>query len=130
MSQMSYNQLIDRMIDGVSKGDLRQAEDALSAVGGKFGGEQYKFALDKFSKLLKHSSKSTDRNDMIKKALASGDLIQLPTSVQPYCPKLGLPVSKVDFDDRGRPVPMRRAAHSNDVDGTGAMMSSSKIVLS
>lgn len=130
MGGMSYNQLIDRMIDGVSKADLRQAEDALSAVGNKFGGEQYKFALDKFSKLLKHSSGNTERDDMIKKALASGDLIQLPTSVQPYCPKLGLPVSKIDFDDRGRVVPMRRAAQSNDIDETGAMISSSKITLS
>ena len=67
---------------------------------------------------------------MIKQALANGDLVQLPTSVQPYCPKLGLPVSKVDFDHRGRPVPARRKAQRDNLDETGAMLSTSKVALS
>ena len=130
MTRLSYGQLVDRIIDGVSRSDYRQAEDALSVISNKFEGQQYLSALDKFSKLLKHSSNGTERQAMIKKALESGDLIQIPTSVQPYCPKLGLPVSKVDFDHKGRPVPMTRKAQRDNLDETGAMMSTSKIALS
>ncbi len=130
MSRLSYSQLLDRMIDGVSTGNYKQAEDALSVIGDKFEGGQYLAAFDKFSKLLKHSSDNSDRAGLIKQALSRGDLIRVPTSVQPYCPKLGLPVSKVDFDKNGKPIPMRRNAQDNSLESTGAMISSSKIALS
>jgi hypothetical protein len=130
MSRLSYGQLIDRMIDGVSKNNYRQAEDALGVISEKFEGSQYLAALDKFTKLLKHSSSNTEREEMIKAALESGDLIRVPTSVQPYCPKLGLPVSKVDFDAKGRPVPMRRSAQQESIDELGAMMSTSRVTFS
>jgi len=130
MSRLSYPQLINRMVDGVSRTDYRQAEDALSVIGNKFDGAQYLAALDKFTKLLKHSSNGTERDAMIKKALENGDLIRVPTSVQPYCPKLGLPVSKISFDAKGRPVPTRRASQTEDLDSLGAAISSSRVTLS
>ncbi len=130
MSRLSYGQLIDRMIDGVSRTDYRQAEDALNTINEKFDGTQYLAALDKFTKLLKHSSNGTEREAMIKKALENGDLIRVPSSVQPYCPKLGLPVSKVDFDEKGRPFPMHRNAQKNSLDNLGAMISSSRVTIS
>jgi hypothetical protein len=130
MSRLSYNQLVDRIIDGVSRSDYRQAEDALNTIGDKFNGQQYLSALDKFTQLLKHSSSGTERDAMIKNALKNGDLIQVPTSVQPYCPKLGLPASKVDFDSKGRPIPIRRKAQRDNLDETGAMISSSRVALS
>jgi len=130
MTRLSYGQLVDRIINGVSNNDYRQAEDALSVIGEKFDGQQYLSALDKFSKLLKHSSEGTERDALIKQALANGDLVQLPTSIQPYCPKLGLPVSKVGFDHKGRPVPARRKAQRDNLAESGAMISTSKIALS
>jgi hypothetical protein len=130
MNKQSYHDLIDSMIDGVSSGNLRMAEDALATIGGKFELSQYKAALDKFSKLLKHSSKGSERDKMIKSALKSGDLIVVPTSVEPYCPKLGLPASKVAFDDKGRIIPARKKSKSDNLDDSGAMMSSYNISIS
>ena len=131
MSKVSYHELMDRMIEGVASKDYRLAEDALSTISSRFGSSRYLSALDKFSKLLKHSSNvSTERDDMIKEAVSNGDLISVPTSVELYCPKLGLPVSKVSFDDRGRPVPMRRKAQSDNLFESGASMSTSKIIIS
>ena len=83
-----------------------------------------------FSKLLKHSSGNTDRDEQIKQALDRGDLIRVSTSVQLYCPKLGLPVSKVAFDEKGRPIPATRALKTSSLQESGAMISSSKVVLS
>ena len=130
MSKQSYYSLIDTMIDGVSSGDLRMAEDALATIGGKFDSGQYKAALDKFSKLLKHSSKGSERDKLIKSALKSGELIVVPTSVEPYCPKLGLPASKIAFDDKGRIVPARKSSKADNLDDSGAMMSSYNISIS
>lgn len=127
MERLSHDQLLDRMVSGVSKGDLKIAEDALKTIEIKFGGQIYLSALDKFSKLLKHASNSDKRDGLIKEALKKGDLIWVPTSVEPFCPKLGLPVSKIDFDVKGRPVPSRRSM-SEGIEG--AMMSTSKVVLS
>jgi hypothetical protein len=130
MSKMTYGQLVAGIIDGVSKSDYKQAEDALEVIRGKFGDQQYLAALDKFSKLLKHSSKDSEREALVKQAFDRGDLIRVPTSVQLYCPKLGLPVSKVSFNAKGKPVPMRREAQRDNLSETGAMISSSKIALS
>ena len=130
MRRLSYQQLISEVAAGVSAGDLRRSEDAMSVIQSKFGGERYKSALDTFSKMLKHASSGGERETLIKAALDRGDLIRVPTSVQLYCPKLGLPVSKVAFDDKGRPVPAVRKVSSDSIEAAGAMINSSKIVLS
>lgn len=127
MEKLSHDQLLDRMIMGVSSGDLKTAEDALKTIGNKFGGQTYISALEKFSKLLKHASNSDKRDLLIKEALKKGDFIWIPTSVEPFCPKLGLPASKVDFDAKGRPVPFRKSMRE---DIEGALISTSKVVLS
>lgn len=108
LSEMSYHQLMDRMIDGVANKDYRASEDALSVIEKRFGGNQYLVAFDKFTQLLKYSASSTKRDQLIKEAFDRGDLIKVPTSVDLYCPKLGLPVSKISFDNKGRPVPAGR----------------------
>lgn len=130
MSKQSYHALVDTMIDGVSSGDFRMAEDALATIGQKFDAGQYRAAFDKFSKLLKHSSKNSDREKLIKSALKSGELIMVSTSVEPYCPKLGLPVSKIAFDDRGRMIPARRSSKADNLAESGAMMSTYNISIS
>jgi hypothetical protein len=130
MDRLSYSQLIDQIDSGVANGNYKQAEDAVLVIGQKFEGGQHLAALDRFSKLLKHSSGSTERDALIKAAFDNGDLIKVPTSVQLYCPKLGLPVSKVAFDAKGRPVPMSRSKQGGNLSDTGAMISSSKISLS
>ena len=131
MSRISYHELMDKMIEGVSSEDYRLAEDALSTISSRFDNAKYLSALDKFSKLLKHSSNvNTERDDMIKEAVRNGDLISVPTSVELYCPKLGLPVSKVSFDDKGRPMPMRRKAQADNLFESGAAISTSKIFMS
>jgi hypothetical protein len=127
MERLSHDQLLDRMISGVSSGDLKIAEDALRAIELKFGGQTYISALEKFSKLLKHASNNDKRDVLIKEALKKGEFIWVPTSVEPFCPKLGLPASKVDFDAKGRPIPFRRSMRE---DIEGALISTSKVVLS
>lgn len=108
LSRLSYPQLMDVMIDGVSKKDYKASEDALSAIGSKFGPERFKTALEDFQKLLKTASQSFDQ-DLIKSAVSRGDLIRTKNSVEWFCPKLGLPLSKIAFDDKGRPVPKFRS---------------------
>lgn len=130
MKRLSYDQLLGEVTAGVSKGDFRRSEDALGVIQQKFGGQRYLSALDTFSKLLKHSSENTDRDALIKQAFDRGDLIRVPTSVQLYCPKLGLPVSKIAFDSKGRPVPAARKVEAEPLQNSGAMISNSKVVLS
>jgi hypothetical protein len=130
MNRLSYPQLIDQVTEGVTVSDFRKAEDALATIETKFGGQKYISALDMFSKLLKHSANNSERDDHIKNALDRGELIRVPTSVQLYCPKLGLPVSKVAFDEKGRMIPATRALKSDPLKETGAMISASRIVLS
>lgn len=130
MDRLNYSQLIGEMESGIANSDFRRAEDALSSIQARFEPAKHLAALDHYSKLLKHASSSSSRDALIKAAVDRGDLISIPTSVQLYCPKLGLPVSKVAFDHKGRPVPATRELTSGGLSETGAMISSSKISLS
>ena len=129
LSKMSYHQLVDRMIEGVANEDYKLSEDALDSIQSRFGPTQHKIALDKFATLLKISSyKGSSRAAMVKVAFQRGDLINRPTSVEPYCPKLGLPLSKIDFDEQGRPYPKyRNKTANNDED---IPISTSRIIMS
>jgi len=127
---MSYHGLIDNMINGVANGDYRLAEDSLAEVGNRFDSDHYLSALDKFTMLLKTSSHITNFDDsVVKKAFANGHLINTPTSVEPYCPILGLPLSKIYFDENGRPTPKRAGAKSDNLSESGVGMLTSKIVI-
>jgi len=126
----SYHDLMDSVIDGVSRKDYRVAEDALMVIQSRFTPEQYVFALNKFSALLKASSEDEERALLVRSALERGDLIRVSTSIEPYSPKLGLPLRKLDFDSKGRPIPMRRAGKSDNLKDSGAHISTSKIFLS
>jgi len=129
LGKLSYAQLLDVIIDGVAKKDYKASEDALSTIGSKFGPERFKMALEDFQKMIKTASQSFDDN-FIKEAVKRGDLIRTKNSVEWFCPKLGLPLSKVAFDEKGRPVPRFRNEKRNldSIDGT--IISTSKIVLS
>jgi hypothetical protein len=128
LSEMSYQQLMDQMVEGVASKDYKLAEDSLEVIASRFGGNQYLVAFDQYSQLLKHSSEGSKRQQLIKEAFDRGDLIKVPTSVDLYCPKLGLPVSKVTFDEKGRVIPAgRRAKSENQVQD--AMISNSRILL-
>lgn len=129
MGRMTYAQLVDQMDSGVAGSNLKQAEAALSVIEEKFGSQRYMASLDRFSKLLKHASGSTERDSLIKAAFDRGDLINVPTSVQLYCPKLGLPVGKVAFDAKGRVTPMTRNAQPEELNASGVMISTSKVSL-
>ncbi len=130
MNQMSYHELTDRMIDGIASNDYRQAEDALATIGDRFDAAQYRTAFKQFTNLLKRSSNTSERNKLIKKAMEKGDLIMVPTSIEPYCPSLGLPASKIDFDDKGRIVPKHRKEKADNAIDSGTHISTSKIFLS
>lgn len=128
LGSMSYHQLIDRMVDGVANKDYKLAEDALDTIEKRFGGNQYLTAFDQFTQLLKHSAEGTVRQKLVKEAFERGDLIKIPTSVELYSPKLGLPLSKIAFDEKGKPIPAgRRAKSENQLQDT--MMSTNKIIL-
>lgn len=127
LSKMSYQQLMDQMIDGISHQDYKLAEDVLQTINQRFGSDKYLVAFDQYSQLLKHSSNGSRRKELIKAAFERGDLIKVPTSVDLYCPKLGLPISKVSFDEKGRVIPMSRSTKSeNQIQDT--VISTTKIV--
>lgn len=129
LGRLSYPQLMDVVIDGVAKKDYKGSEDALSAIGSKFGPERFKIALDDFQKLIKTASQSFDE-DMIKTAVKAGHLIRTKNSVEWFCPKLGLPLSKIAFDSAGRPVPKFRN-EKRDLETLGDVgFSTSKIFIS
>tara|TARA_A100001011_G_scaffold398129_1_gene501477 strand:- start:3311 stop:4870 length:1560 start_codon:yes stop_codon:yes gene_type:complete len=131
MTRISYHELMDKMIQGVASNDYRLAEDALSSIQSRFDQSSYVAALDKFSKMLKHSSKDdTKRAENVKMAFSRGDLINVSTSLEPYCPKLGLPLSKVAFDEKGRVVPMRKKNQAENLEDSGASMSTSRVLFS
>jgi hypothetical protein len=127
MRSMSYHQLVDKIVEGVSSKDYRMAEDSLATIQERFGPAQHKIALDKFATLLKAASgTSSKRAEVVKAAFKRGDLINLKTSVEPYCPKLGLPLSKIDFDQYGQPYPRYRNKTANNDEET--LISTSRIV--
>lgn len=130
LGSMSFHQLMDEVISGASSKDYKRSEDALATIQDKFGPEHHKSALDKFSQLLKHSSdySETRRGKLIKEAVQRGDLIKFPTTLEWFSPKLGLPISKIAFDDKGRMVPARRKAQSDNIVNE-AIISTSKILL-
>lgn len=129
LGKLSYAQLMDVMIDGVAKKDYKSSEDALSTIGSKFGPERFKMALEDFQKMIKTASQSFNQ-DFVKEAVKRGDLIRTKNSVEWFCPKLGLPLSKVAFDEKGRPVPKFRAEKRSLESIDGTVISTSKIVMS
>ncbi len=127
LSQISYHQLMDQMIDGVSRQDYKLAEDVLQTIEKRFGSEVFMTAFDQFQQLLKHSSDDgSSRQAFIKAAYERGDLIKVPTSVDLYCPKLGLPVSKVTFDEKGRVIPKGRRTKFDQIQDS--MISTNRIL--
>ena len=129
IDNMSYHELMDRVIDGVSSNDYGMSEEALIAISNKFDVERYKVALDKFTDLLKASSKNAERDKMVKAAVNRGDLINLPTSVELYSPRFGVSLSKLDFDENGDLYLRRRGAKSDNLKDSGSGISSYNIVL-
>jgi hypothetical protein len=130
MSRLNFAQLIGQMESAASNADYKRAEDAIMAIESRFGSEKYLAAIDHYSKLLKHATGSSSRDKMIKEACDRGDLINVPTSIQLYSPKLGLPVSKITFDEKGRMIPRTRTINASDISSSGAMISTSKISIS
>lgn len=129
LQKLSYSELMNVVIDGVSRGDYKASEDALSTVSAKYGPEKFKTALEDFQKILKVSKRS-ENEDLIRAALQRGDLIRTRNSVELFSPKLGLPLSKLAFDEKGRVVPKFRTEKRelDSIDGT--IISTSKIVMS
>lgn len=129
LERLSYSGLMDVVISGVASGDDKASSDALNAVASKFGPDQYKIAFDDYLKLLKTASQTFDQ-DVIKTAIKAGHLIRSKNSVEWFCPKLGLPLSKIAFDEMGRPVPKFRN-EKRDLETLGDVgFSTSKILIS
>lgn len=120
LNKLSYSQLFDKIAAAVAISDYKLAEDALTIISDKFGPERFKIALSDFQVLIKNASKSSD-DSLVKEALRRGDLIKTANSIELYCPKLGLPLSKIDFDKNGKPVPKHRSRAENleTLDGVG-----------
>jgi hypothetical protein len=127
--KLSYQELMDVIMEGVAKKDYKASEDALSTIGSKFGPERFKIALEDFQKFIKVASQSFDET-LVKNAVARGELIRTKNSVEWFCPKLGLPLSKLAFDDKGRPVPKFRTEKRNLESIEGTLISTSKICMS
>ena len=127
LSMMNYNQLMDQIIEGVSSQDYKLAEDALQTIEAKYESDKYKKSFEYYTQLLKHSSNSSKRKELIKAAFERGELIRIPTSVDLYCPKLGLSVNKISFDENGNIIPAgRRNKADNQIQDTS--ISTSRIL--
>jgi hypothetical protein len=113
---MSYHQLVNEMITSVDKRDFGSAEDALSSIQSKFDGTQVIHAVQKYASLLKTAGMNDERETLIKMALQRGDLIRVPTSLDLYAPKFGLPLSKLAFDGNGQLVPLSRVNQRLNMD--------------
>lgn len=129
LSMLSYAQLMDVIIGGVANKDYKASEDALGTIGTKFGPDRFKIALDDFQKMIKLASQSFDQ-DIIKEAVRRGELIRTKNSVEWYCPKLALPLSKIAFDERGRPTPKFREEKRNIGAADSTVLPTNKIVIS
>jgi len=127
MENMSFHELSDLVTAGALKNDYKLSEDALDAIGSRFP-DQFKFALDTFSKLLKNASATSIREKLIKEAIKRGELISVPTSIEPYSPKFALPVSKLDFDESGRLIPSHRKKAS-EVEAAIIATNASRIIM-
>jgi hypothetical protein len=115
LSTASYRELNDIMIKGATSGDFKIAEDALDAIQSRFDSVKFKTAFDLFTKCLKNSSGSEDsvREQHIQAAVKRGDLIKMASYSELFCPKLGMTLSKITFDDEGRPIPLRAIMSDN-----------------
>ena len=131
MGQMSYHQLMDRIIEAAATKDYSLAEDAIGVISSRFGSDLAKKALDDYGNLLKHASPTGNkRQEFIKSATLRGELIEVPTTVEPFSPKLGLPISRIDFDSEGAMYPKGRVPKYDNQNDDVALMSTSKIYLS
>lgn len=114
---MSLAQLMGQIVSAVSSKQYTVANDALRAVQHKYGDEQFKIALDKYSKMLSHVGAAVDskRERFIEAAAQRGDLVKRANYSELFCPKLGVPLSKIAFDEEGRIIPRHRAISSEQV---------------
>ena len=89
------------MSSSVVGNDYGTAEDCLSVIQQRFDGTMYKKAFDMYSSSLTSFAKTKSSEVLIKQAFDKGDLIRVKTSLEPYSPKFGLPLSKLSFDEDG-----------------------------
>ena len=129
MDLMNYNQLMDVMISSASNGDFKGAEDVLISIQNKYSGQSVLNAISKYSSLLKHNSKNSERELFIKEALNRGDLIRTSTSFDLYSPKYGKYLSKLSFDVDGNLVPKYRFKNENLKESEGLNITTSQIKL-
>lgn len=131
LSTASYHELTEMMLSGVASKDYSLAESAMSTIQDRFDSSQFVAAFDKFTQLLKHSSadQGSDRAKNIEAAVKRGELIKHSTTVELFCPKLGLPLSKIAFDEGGRIIPSR-ALRSKSVNEEEILISSYDIKFS
>ena len=97
----SYHELCDLMSSSVVGNDYGTAEDCLSVIQQRFDGTMYKKAFDMYSSSITSFAKTKSSEVLIKQAFDKGDLIRVKTSLEPYSPKFGLPLSKLSFDEDG-----------------------------
>jgi hypothetical protein len=130
LNEMNYSQLMDQLISGVSRKDYKLSEDAISVISAKFGPEEGMNALNKYSQLLRtNNTVSKSREDFIKSAKARGELISAFRDEELYSPKLGLPVSRIDFDESGRMYPKGRLPKYENLNSVDEVISTSRIIL-
>lgn len=110
LSKMSFAQLSNEILEGVASKEYSRAENALSVIEKRFGRDKYLEAHSNFSNLIrKTATVSNERQVLIEKLIKSGDIIKRANSSEYFCVSLGLPLSKVTFDEVGRPISIYRA---------------------
>ncbi len=122
---MTFNQLKEEMLNGVSKKDYVRAEQALNRIEDKFGSELHLAALSDYAKYLSYAS--VDKEEVPQ---AKCKLLLTKGSIEPRCGHYNVPISRVATNTRGDcELIERKAKYDNLAESTGTLMRSNKITL-
>lgn len=123
---MTFNQLKEEMLAGVSNKDYFRAEAALNRIEDKFGPEYHRQAMTDYAKYL--TIASADKEEV--KPQHKCRLLISKGSLEPRCGHYNVPLSRVATDEKGNCELLdRKAKYANQVESSGALIRTNKITL-
>lgn len=123
---MSFNQLKEEMLAGVSVKDYVRAEQALNRIEDKFGAEYHRQAMADYAKYL--TIASNDREEV--KPQHKCRLLITKGSVEPRCGHYNVPLHRVATDHKGNCELLdRKAKYENQTESSGALIRTNKVTL-
>jgi len=122
---MTYNQLKEEMLAGVSNKDYIRAEQALNRIEDKFGSDYHRAAMADYAKYLALASAGKEEKSQHKCRL-----LITKGSLEPRCGHYNVPLSRVATDEKGNCELLdRKAKYENLAESSGALIRTNKITL-